>query len=277
VSAAAFAVLGAVFFLFPAWSSDEFPWKVTDFMAMTMGGWCLGNAFMGWWAARDWRWASVYPLLVYYWTFAAVEVAVLIWFRDLIRFDDGILTWPYLLTLGLALATAVVGVSDLLRTRPATGGPADLPAPGTIRVLGAVFVVLVGFLALRGLTNPESGRTRNIFPEPLSPFTIRAFAVFYGSIAVGAVPLVFARIITPTLSYAKGGIGLIVPITVAAFAYIGVFDFDAHPKQLIYIAAYVGVFIAAIGLLLWAGARERRMRGPVAAAETDRKNPSTHP
>ncbi|MDQ3980873.1 MAG: hypothetical protein M3314_15215, partial [Actinomycetota bacterium] len=195
-SAAAFAVLGTVFFVFPSWSSDEFPWRVTDFMAMTMGGWCLGNAWIGWWAARDWRWASVQSLLVYYWTFAAVEVAVLVWFRDLIRFEEGILTWPYLLTLGLALVTAIVGVADLARIRPASSGPGDLPSPAAIRALGVVFVVLVGFLAFTGLTDPESGQSLNIFPEALSSFTIRAFAVFYGSIAVGAVPLVFARIIT---------------------------------------------------------------------------------
>ncbi len=259
VSAAAFAVLGVVFFVFPAWSSDEFPWRVSDFMAMTMGGWCLGNAWIGWWAARDWRWASVYPLLIYYWTFAAVEVAVLVWFRDLIRFD-GLLTWPYLVTLGLALVTAVWGVADLVRRRPATSGPDDLSSPRGIRILGAVFVLLVGFLAFKGLSDPESGQTLNIFPEPLSSFTIRAFAVFYGSIAVGAVPLVFARIITPTLSYAKGGMGLIVPITVAAFVYLHLFDFEEHPRQVIYIGAYVGVFIAAVGLLWWARARARRLR-----------------
>ncbi len=255
-----FAVLGVVFFVFPAWSSDEFPWRVTDFMAMTMGGWCLGNAFIGWWATRDWRWASVYPLLVYFWTFAAVEVAVLIWFRDLIRFD-AVLTWPYLVTLGIPLVTAVVGVVDLARTRPATTGPDDLPSPAGIRVLGVVFVLLVGFLAVKGLTDPESGQTRAVFPEALSPFTIRAFAVFYGAIALAAVPLIFARILTPTLSYARGGIGLIVPITVAAFVYIGLFDFSTHPRQVIYIGAYVGVFIAALGLLAWARARERKVRG----------------
>ena len=183
-----------------------------------------------------------------------VEVAVLIWFRDLIRFG-AVLTWPYLLTLGLALITAVFGVADLARMRPRTRAAQDQRAPATIRILGGVFVVLVGFLAVRGLVDPASGQTRSVFPEPLSPFTIRAFAVFYGSIAVAAIPLIFAPILTPTLTYAVGGLGLIVPITVAAFAYIGLFDFSAHPRQLIYIGAYVGVFIAAIGLLAWARAR----------------------
>jgi hypothetical protein len=129
------------------------------------------------------------------------------------------------------------------------------------RVLGAAFVILVGFLAVKGLADPASGQTRAVFPEPLSPFTIRAFAVFYGAIALAAVPLIFARILTPTLSYARGGMGLIVPITVAAFAYLGLFDFSAHPLQVIYIGAYVGVFIAAVGLLAWAWARERKLRG----------------
>lgn len=245
-----------MFFVAPAWSADEFPWRVTDFMAMTMGGWCLGNAYVAWLAARDWRWASVHPLLGYLWVFAAVEVAVLIRFRDLLR-TDAVLTWPYVVALALGLGTAVAGVADLVRRRPVTAGPEDPPSPTTIRVLGAIFVVLVGFLCVKGLVDPDSGQTLNVFPEALSPFTIRAFAVFYGSIAIGAVPLVFDRVLTPTLTYAVGGLGLIVPITIAAFVYIGRFHFSAHPLQVIYIGAYVGVFLAAIGLLLWARGRAR--------------------
>jgi hypothetical protein len=257
VSGLAFGLLGLVFFVAPKWSAAEFPWRVTDFMAMTMGGWCLGNAFLAWVAARDWRWASVQAVLVYLWTFAAVEIAVLIWFRDLIRFE-GALTWPYLVTLGLALLTAAVGVADLARLRPRTDDATGQRAPRVIRVLGVVFVILVGFLAVKGLVDPASGRTLNVFPEALSPFTIRAFAVFYGAIAVGAIPLIFARSLTPTLTYAIGGMGLIVPITVAAFVYIGRFDFSDHPLQVIYIGAYVGVLVAAIGLLAWARMRGRR-------------------
>ncbi|MDQ4098864.1 MAG: hypothetical protein M3144_13485 [Actinomycetota bacterium] len=258
LSGLAFGLLGLVFFLAPQWSADEFPWRVTDFMAMTMGGWCLGNAFMAWVAARDWRWASVQAVLVYLWVFAAVEIAVLVWFRDLIRFD-GVLTWPYLITLGLALVTAVIGVADLARLRPQVVDSTGPAAPPAIRALGVVFVILVGFLAVKGLVDPESGRTLNVFPEALSPFTIRAFAVFYGAIAVGAIPLIFARSLTPTLTYALAGMGLIVPITAAAFVYIGRFDFADHPLQVIYIGAYVGVLIAAIGLLSWARGRGRRV------------------
>ncbi len=69
------------------------------------------------------------------------------------------------------------------------------------------------------------------------------------------MPLVFDRVLTPTLTYAVGGMGLIVPITVAAFVYTGRFDFSEHPLQVIYIGAYVGVLLAAIGLLLWARGR----------------------
>src|SRR5919199_2457657 len=142
-SGLAFAVLGLVFFVAPKWSADEFPWRVTAFMAMTMGGWCLGNAFMAWVATRDWRWASVQSVLVYLWVFAAVEVAVLIWFRDLIRFE-GLLTWPYLITLALALVTAVVGVIDLAPVHPSALRPGDPPSPPTLRGVGGVFVILGG-------------------------------------------------------------------------------------------------------------------------------------
>jgi hypothetical protein len=67
--------------------------------------------------------------------------------------------------------------------------------------------------------------------------------------------LVFARSLAPVLWYARGGLGLIVPITVAALIYIGRFDVDEHPRQVLYIGAYVAVLVAAVVILWWASRR----------------------
>lgn len=261
-TAIAFALFGLVLFILPAWSAQEFPWKVSEFVAMTIGGWCIGTATIAWLAARQWRWSTVYPLLAYVWSFAIVEVAVLVWFRELIRFG-GLLTWPYLLALGLGLVTAVVGVWDLARLRPTMASDSE-PAPGWFRPAAAVFALLVGALAVKGLLDPDSGRRLTVFPEALSPFTVRAFAVFYGAIALGAVPLAFAKPRSPFLAYGRAGMGLIVPITVAALVYLGRFDFAGHPVQVVYIAAYVVVFVALLGV----EARERGRRRSTVLATT---------
>jgi hypothetical protein len=254
VVAAGFLVTGLPLFLVPGRASEEFAWKVTDFQAMTMGGWCLGNAFMAWLAARDWRWGSVMSLLIYLWAFSLFEFAVLVRFGDLIRFE-GIWAWPYLVTLGVAVVAALSGLVELVRLRPAAEGEHEAPSPLGLRALGVVFVALVGYLGIGGVVDPEWGKNLNLFPEVLSSFTAKAFAVFYGAIAVGAVPLLFARTLAPTLAYTRGGMGLILPITVAALVYFERFDFSEHGSQVIYIGAYVGVFIAAIGLLAWARRR----------------------
>ena len=152
---------------------------------------------------RDWRWASVQAVLV------------IIWFGDLIRFG-AVLTWPYLVTLGLALVTAVVGFADLLRFRPQTGGVQDQPSPAAIRVLGVVFVILVGFLAVKGLLDPASGRSLNVFPKRCRP-SRSARSPFSTAPSLWAPSRSSsAGSLTPTITYALAGIGLIVPITVAA-------------------------------------------------------------
>ncbi|HEY4691389.1 MAG TPA: hypothetical protein VIK33_18925 [Anaerolineae bacterium] len=47
-----YAVLGVILFFVPEWSAANFAWKVSPFVAMTMGGWCLGNAYFAWESAR---------------------------------------------------------------------------------------------------------------------------------------------------------------------------------------------------------------------------------
>ena len=68
--AACYLLLGAALFLAPNSLADRFAWSVSPFVLMTMGGWCLGNAAFAWQSARIWQWKSIYPSLIYLWSFA---------------------------------------------------------------------------------------------------------------------------------------------------------------------------------------------------------------
>src|SRR5918996_1718199 len=136
-SALAFGLLGMVLFAAPTWSAERFSWNVSPFVAMTIGGWCLGTAVMGWIAVRDWKWGNVYPVLLYLWSFAALELGVLVWFRDALRLDVA-LAWPYVGTLLLGLVAAVFGLADVVRSRPSLGEVSLVP--WWTRVLVIVFV-----------------------------------------------------------------------------------------------------------------------------------------
>ena len=100
-----------------------------------------------------------------------------------------------------------------------------------------------------GLFATGFGASQRVFPEPLSPFTLRAFAVFYLALAIGALTLLRGRALQPILVYGRAGLGLIVPITAAALVYIGRFDFSAHPVQVAYIGAYLFVAAAVVAVL----------------------------
>jgi hypothetical protein len=65
-----YAILGAPLFAFPEQLAPVFAWKVTAFMTMTIGAWCLGNAWLAFVVARRWRWSLVYPSLYYLWIFS---------------------------------------------------------------------------------------------------------------------------------------------------------------------------------------------------------------
>jgi hypothetical protein len=46
IAGACFALLGAVLFVAPGWSSAHFAWKVSPFLTMTVGAWYLVAAFV---------------------------------------------------------------------------------------------------------------------------------------------------------------------------------------------------------------------------------------
>jgi hypothetical protein len=260
LSALAFALLGIVLFVVPAWAAERFPWNVSAFVAMTIGGWCLGTAGMAWLAARGWTWSVAYAVLLYLWSFAALELGVLVWFRDSLRLDVA-LAWPYLATLALATAAAVSGVADLVRLRPRLQAtrPETESVLVWIRTLLALFVAFLGLLVVVAAVNSEGMPSPTVFPEPLSAFTLRAFGAFYLSLIVGALPLVWARSMPPVLAFFWGGLALLVPIAAAAFFFWDRFDFGTHPLQLVYIGSYLAALAAVVAVVLWDRARARQL------------------
>ena len=100
LSAICYLLLGAVLFLAPNWASGNFPWNVSPFVVMTIGGWCLGNSVFAWQSAHSWEWSRVYPSLTYLWLFGVLEAAVLSAFRDKVSVGS-IVALGYMVTIGI--------------------------------------------------------------------------------------------------------------------------------------------------------------------------------
>jgi hypothetical protein len=243
ISAGCYLLLGAILFLAPGWGSGKFAWNVSPFVLMTIGGWCLGNAVFAWQSARNWRWALVYPSLIYLWLFGIFEAFVLIAFRDRVNLEPA-LGFSYIVTIGVNALTAIMGMIDYLRLRP-DGRAEGTAIPGYLRALIIFFTLNLAILALGGLFARAGGLSTEggIFPEPLTLFTVRAFAAFFAAICLSALPLAWARNLTPMFSYGQAGLILIVPILIAAFVNFDKFDFSGRPGGLLYMGAYIVVFV----------------------------------
>jgi hypothetical protein len=238
-----YAVLGASLFAMPEQLAPVFAWKVTPFMTMTIGGWCLGNAWLAYFAARRWTWTLTQPGMLYLWLFGLLEFSVLILFRDKVNSSHPI-AWLYILTLAVNVLAAIIGLADAARSRPTVDGKA--PKTTTLHYTGLIFFILfVGFLGLYGITAQigDAGTNGGIFPEIMSLFTLRSFGVFYLSIALAVIPLLWNRNLQTLLSHGLLSYGLILFITAAAFVYLRLFDFAERPGGLAYFAAYLAVGI----------------------------------
>src|SRR5688500_2405301 len=136
-----YAVLGVLLFVFSRQLAPVFAWKVTAFMAATMGGWCIGNAWSAFVAARRWEWRLVYPSLIYLWVFGVTELIVVVAFRDKLALQHPI-AWLYLATIGLNALAALLGAYEWSQRRPAreTFGP---QAKTFHYLLISVFVAIV--------------------------------------------------------------------------------------------------------------------------------------
>jgi hypothetical protein len=241
--AALYALLGLPLFFFPEPLSAVFAWKVTPFITMTIGGWCLGNAWMAFITARRWQWHVVYTALIYLWSFGAGESIVLFIFWDKVKFESPI-AWLYIFTLIVNAAAALLGFFEWLRIRPALESNGERIQP-IHRVYAVAFVIFVGFLGLYGIIAQigSVGTNGGIFPEIMSSFTLRSFGVFYFSIALASIPHIWGKSLQPVSHHAFASYGLIVFITIAAFVYIRLFDFAQRPGGLLYIGVYLIVGI----------------------------------
>ncbi len=241
-----YTVLGLLLFIFPKDMAPDFAWKVTPFMTITIGGWCLGNAWLAWLLGLRWKFSLVYPGLIYLSAFAICELLVLLWFRDRIVLDHAV-AWLYVVTLAANGVLVPWLVFEVWSRRPVLEGTG--PGTGSLRQVGVVgFVAFVGFLGVYGLlAQPgDPGLNGGIFPEVLPPFTLRAFGAFYLSIMLGSLALIWDRRLALFLGHGLVSYGLIVFITAAAFIHIDLFDFGDRPGGAAYFAVYlfVGVIFA---------------------------------
>jgi len=244
LSAISYLLVGAVLFLAPGWASGQFAWNVSSFVVMTIGGWCLGNAAFAWQSARLWRWSLVYPSLIYLWLFGFFEAAVLVAFRDRVNVGS-MVALGYMATIGINVLMALVGLIDLLRIRPSIKVD-GMPVPAYVRGLTIFFTINLSILALGGLLATAGGLSTEagIFPEPLTLFSVRAFAAFFAAIGLSALPLTWARNLTPMFSYGLAGLVLVIPILIAAFVNLDKFDFSGRPGGILYVGSYLFTLIA---------------------------------
>jgi hypothetical protein len=238
-----YGILGAGLYLFPETLAPVFAWKVTAFMTMTIGGWCLGNAWLAFITARRWEWNRVYASLLYLWLFGISELIVLFAFRDKLVLQHPI-AWLYLITLITNGVTAIIGIIDYLRIRPEKSLNGEL-LNRQQKTSVLAFIVFVGVLGIYGLTAQigDVGTNGGIFPEVMSLFTLRSFGAFYFSLAVSVIPFLWKVGHKTVLHQSVATYGLIIFITIAGFVYLSLFDFTQRPGGLLYFAAYLGVGI----------------------------------
>ncbi|MGZ9221477.1 MAG: hypothetical protein ACXW4Q_05170, partial [Anaerolineales bacterium] len=234
-----YASVGILLFFFPGRFTGAFAYKVTPFMMMTIGAWDIGNAWLAYISARRWDWQLVSSSLLYLWLFGIIECIVLYLFRTEIKLTQFI-SQLYVLTLGVNFITALVGIVDWLRSRPILKAE-EAQIPRLFRILPLGAVLFTGSLGLYGLLVPFDGFGTNgeVFPEPLFPLVLRAFAAFYFSLGLAVIPLVRVPNLRLFLTHVYSAMGFIVAITIAALVYIRLFDFGKHPLGLGYIGAYV--------------------------------------
>ncbi len=238
-----YAILGALLFFMSDQLAPVFAWKVTPFMTMTIGGWCLGNAWLAFFAARRWKWEKVFTSLLYLWLFGVGELLVLYFFRDKLVLKHPV-AWLYVVALLTNASAAYVGAVEVIRHRPRLE-PTEVTTTSLQYTLVVLFIIFVAFLGVYGCVAQIGwvGTSGGIFPEVMSLFTLRSFGVFYLCIALGTVPLLNYRSRDTILNHGFLSYGLILFITAAAFANIGLFDFAAKPGGLAYFGAYLSTGI----------------------------------
>jgi len=249
LEAVAFAVIGVPLFLAPDTAAGSFAWSVSPFVAMTIGAWCLGNAVLAAITARRWSIRLVYTTGFYLGLFGVFETAVVVAFRDKLALTQP-LGWAYVATLVLTVATGVLGMFAWVTHAPRIA-PFGRPVSRAQEAATVVFVVFVGSLAAYGFIGQAGGigTTGEVFPEPLTLFSLRAFGAFYLALALGVLPLMREPSAEVALHHGFASYGLIVLITAAALVNFEAFDLVARPGGWLYLGAYL-VVGAVVGLVL---------------------------
>jgi hypothetical protein len=247
--AVACLLLGLVMFALPAWSAHHFPWKVSSFVAMTLGSYLLGSAWIAAVAQHTWTFARVYSSLVYLWLFGVLETAVVLIHRSKL-ITSAVLTAPYLIVLGLTVVAAVAGLADWIRRRPPlrSGG---IAMPGVVRGLQVAFVIVVAFIAAEVLYGPQSAHDARYFPQPLTSFTLGALGVFYLSLSLSVLSMITQPGMATVATYLQGTTVLVAVIVVATLLNIGIFHFSAHPRRIAYLGTYLVVLAGTIAIMAW--------------------------
>jgi hypothetical protein len=257
VLALAYLLVGMVMFAFPGWSAHHFAWKVSPFVAITLGSYLLGNAWIAAVAQRIWTFSCVYSSLLYLWLFGVLETAVVLIHRGKL-ITSAVLTVPYLIMLGLTVIAAVTGCAEWIRRRPPlrSGGVA---MPGLVRGLQAAFVIVVGFIAAVVLYGPASAHDARYFPVPLTSFTLGALGVFYLSLSLSVLSMLTQPGTATLATYLRGTIVLLVVIVIATLLYLGSFHFTGHPRRIIYLGTYLVVLAGTIAIMAWHHRRATRL------------------
>jgi hypothetical protein len=235
-------------------------------LAVVIGPWYVGRGISAVERVRIRRFARVYAPLLYVWLFGLLESVVVVVHGGDLEFDRT-LAWPYLLSLGAGLVATTTGIADLVRTRPSlrASGP---PNPRTFRLLSAVFVLSNAALAVGLLDGSESER---VWPEALTLPAARTLAAFFGALALSAVAVTVTTELATVLTYLRTALALNAAVLVAALAFLGTFDFGAHPGQALYVGLYAAVLAGNAAMLAFAR-RNARAPQPVVGRSADATN-----
>ncbi|HEX2054527.1 MAG TPA: hypothetical protein VHJ78_12485 [Actinomycetota bacterium] len=255
--AGVFLLPGAALYLFPERAADDFSWPITPFVAMTMGSWFLGGAYVAWRAARLGAWWIAYPGLLFLGLFGLLELVVVLLHRDEATFT-GFLPTVYFLAILAALLAGTAWLSAWGKDR-GSETPAGDPAPVWMRILVAGFLLFAAYIGIRLLLGTSRGG--EVWPGRLSLVTARSFGAFYTALALTVIPLLWSRSFRPILALLPPAAVGSVLITVPAFVYFEQFDFEVQPGGRVYIGTYLFVLVAASVILLRNRLREEAPAG----------------
>jgi hypothetical protein len=250
-----YAILGLPLFLAPEWAAQNFLWDVTPFVAMTIGAWYLGTAFVAWQSARNWRWSLIYMGIIFVWTFSLLEMFLLVIYWSTLRLDTWI-AWLYILALAGGSLISILGVLDWIRSRPSAAGESP-EVPVWQRAFLFIFIAFALYISVPLLMGTANGG--NIWPGKLTPLTARGFGAFYFAITFGDLFGIFERRLSTfhfLLPFATvGSLLLLIP----ALIYLDQFNFQEQPGGLVYIGTYSGAILFTL-IALFANLSSQRIQ-----------------